>query len=229
MRLVHPEARDLSPEDLFDLYDAPGPHLRAGFVSSLDGVVAVDGVSAPLGSPADKASFRALRAVCDAVVVGAGTARAEDYGPVLFGDAAGAWRSEHGRSGQPPVVVVSRRGQLDPSARVLQGPVLLVVPEGVEVDLDVEVLHASDPAQIRRALHERGLQRLLCEGGPSLLTDLLRAGAVDELFLTSAPTVQGYGARLLTAAVPTSLELASLVLDDPGVLLGRWRVVRSQP
>ena len=226
MRLVHPSVRDLAPEDLFDLYDAPGPHLRAGFVASLDGVVAVDGVSAPLGSPADKASFRALRAVCDAVVVGAGTVRAEDYGPVVYGDAAREWRAAHGRSEQPPVVVVSRHG-LAPDARVLQGPVLLVVPEGVEVDVDVETVHASDPRQLRAALHERGYARLLCEGGPSLLTDLLRAGAVDELFLTSAPTVVGDGPRLLSAAAHTSLSLTSLVVDDPGVLLGRWAVVRS--
>ena len=227
MQLLHPSQRDLEPEDLFDLYDAPGPHLRAGFVASLDGVVAVDGASAPLGSPADKASFRALRAVCDAVLVGAGTVRAEDYGPVLFGEAARAWRSDHGREEQPPVVVVSRRGQLDPASRVLQGPALLVVPEGVPVDLDVEVIRASDPLQIRRSLHDRGFGRLLCEGGPSLLTDLLRAGCVDELFLTSAPTVVGQGPRLLSSAVPTALQLRSLIADDPGVLLGRWSVVRS--
>ena len=227
MRLLHPEVRDLEPEDLFDLYDAPGPHLRAGFVASLDGVVSVDGVSAPLGSPADKASFRALRAVCDAVVVGAGTVRAEDYGPVQYGEAARAWRADHGRAEQPPVVVVSRRGQVDPASRVLQGPVLLVVPDGVPVDLDVEVVRASDPLAIRRSLHERGYDRLLCEGGPSLLTDLLGAGAVDELFLTAAPTVVGDGPRLLSGPALTSLSLTSLIADDPGVLLGRWSVVRS--
>src|SRR5688572_19671427 len=103
MRQLHPSVRDLAPEDLFDLYDVAGPHLRAGFVASVDGTIAVDGVSEPLGSPADKAVFRALRAVSDAVIVGAGTARAEDYGPVRYGEAARAWRAEHGRSPEVPV------------------------------------------------------------------------------------------------------------------------------
>jgi 5-amino-6-(5-phosphoribosylamino)uracil reductase len=225
VRLLHPASRSLTPEDLFDLYDDDGPHLRAGFVASVDGVIAVDGRSGGLGSPADKASFRALRTVCDAVVVGAGTARDEDYGPVRFGDTAAAWRAAHGRSAQPPVVVVSRHG--DVPARLLDGPVILAVPDGVEVTADVEVIRTTHPADLVTALHARGLNRLLCEGGPMLLTTLLEAGAVDELFLTTAPTLVGAGPHLLTAAARTELALHSLVVDDPGVLLGRWTVVRS--
>ena len=228
MRLLHPEVRDVSPEDLLDLYDLPGPHLRAGFVASVDGVVAVEGRSSGLGSPADKAAFRALRAVSDAVVVGAGTARDEDYGPVLYGDTARAWRTAHGRSEQPPIVVVSRSGR-DPGAKIRQGPVILAVPEGVEVPDGLDVIRTTDPLLLRRSLHERGFSRLLCEGGPSLLTTLLQAGAVDELCLTTAATTVGDGPRLLTATAGTDLVLASLVMDDPGVLLARWSVVRSSP
>jgi riboflavin biosynthesis pyrimidine reductase len=187
VKLLHPTARDLTPEDLFDLYAVPGPHLRAGFVTSVDGVVAVDGASAPLGSPADKAAFRALRTVSDAVVVGAGTVRAEGYGPVRHGEAATTWRAAHDRAAETPIVVVSRSGRLAPDARLLQGPVLLAVPDGVEVDLDVEVLRTADPRRLVEALHARGLTRLLCEGGPSLLTGLLAAGVVDELCLTTSP------------------------------------------
>ena len=229
MRLVHPEVRDLEPEDLFDLYDAPGPHLRAGFVASVDGVVAVEGRSGALGSPADKASFRALRAVCDAVVVGAGTVRAEDYGPVRYDDSARTWRAAHGRADQPPVVIVSRRGQLDPQARVLQGPVILALPEDADAPEGIDVIRTTEPGALRAALHQRGLDRLLCEGGPSLLTAFLQAGTVDELFLTTAPLVVGDGPRLLTGAAPTGFGLRSLIVDDPGVLLGRWSVVRSSP
>jgi 5-amino-6-(5-phosphoribosylamino)uracil reductase len=229
VRLLHPEVRDLAPEDLFDLYDLPGPHLRAGFVASVDGVVAVDGRSASLGGPADKAVFRALRAVSDAIIVGAGTVRAEDYGPVRYGEQARTWRQAHGRSGQPPVVIVSRRGQLDPAAKVLQGPVILAVPEGVEVprDVQVDIIRATDPVALRRSLHERGLSRLLCEGGPSLLTALLAAGVVDELCLTTAASLVGTGPRLLSGAAAARLALRSLVVDDPGVLLARWSVIRS--
>jgi riboflavin biosynthesis pyrimidine reductase len=228
MRLLHPTSRDLSAEDLPDLYDVPGPHLRAGFVLSVDGAIAVDGRSAPLGSPADKAVFRALRTVADAVVVGAKTARDEDYGPVRHQPAAAAWRAAHGRTPETPLVVLSRSGHVAPDARYLDGPVLLAVPEGVDVpDTSAEVVRTTDPAVLVAALHARGLTRLLCEGGPSLLTAFLSAGVVDELCLTTSPTAVGDGPHLLGDVPRTDLELLSLVHDDPGVLLARWGVVRS--
>jgi riboflavin biosynthesis pyrimidine reductase len=227
VRLLLPDVRDVTAEDLFDLYDVPTPHLRGGFVASVDGVIAIDGTSGPLGSAADKAVFRALRTVCDAVVVGAGTVRDEDYRPVRHGAAAAAWRAAHGRSDSTPIVVVSRTGRLSPDARLLAGPVLLAVPEDAEVDLDVEVIQTTDPAGLVAELHRRGLTRLLCEGGPSLLTALLAGGVVDELCLTTSPKAVGHGPRLLGGASLQELELLSLVHDDPGVLLSRWRVVRS--
>jgi riboflavin biosynthesis pyrimidine reductase len=225
VRLLHPSVREVSDTDLFDLYDGPDRCLRAGFVTSVDGAIAVDGVSGGLSSPADKAVFRALRTCADAVVVGAGTARAEDYGPVRYGEPAAAWRIAHGRSPQPPVVVVSRTGQLPP--RLLTGPVILAIPEGVSTSHD-DVIRTVEPQALVAALHDRGLTRLLCEGGPSLLTSLLAADVVDELCLTTSPTVVGEGPHLLGAVDARDLRLVSLVHDDPGVLLARWSVVRSK-
>jgi riboflavin biosynthesis pyrimidine reductase len=223
MRQLHPDVRDLQPEDLYDLYDEEGPYLRADFVASLDGAIAVQGRSEGLGSPADKASFHALRAVCDAVVVGAGTVRMENYGAVRFSDPARRWREAHGRSLDVPVVVVSRTGDLG-NGRVLEGPVLLAAPEGPE---GVERIPA-EPAAMVAALHERGLTRLLCEGGPSLLTTLLHAGLVDDLYLTASPQLVGTGPYLVHGLdEPVHLQLRTLVHDDPGVLLARWSVVRS--
>src|SRR5688500_1329609 len=121
MRLLHPDVRDISAEALFDLYDAPGPLLRADFVASVDGTIALVGRSAPLSSPADKAVFRALRTVSDAVIVGAGTAREENYGPVNHKGSARQWRADHGFAEQAPLVVVSRSGNIPPDARFLQG------------------------------------------------------------------------------------------------------------
>jgi riboflavin biosynthesis pyrimidine reductase len=223
VRQLIPEVRDLSPQDLFDLYDEPGPYLRADFVSSVDGAIAVEGRSQGLSSPADKASFRALRTTCDAVVVGAGTLRAEDYGSIRFGAAAAAWRAAHGYAPAPPVVVVSRTGELG-SGRVLEGPVLLSAPTGPE---GVELL-PTDLVELVAALHERGLTRLLCEGGPGLLTALLQADLVDDLYLTVSPQLVGAGPHLLhELEAPHPLRLVSLLHDDPGVLLARWSVVRS--
>lgn len=216
MRLLHPEVRDLAPTDLYDLYDAPAPYLRADFVASVDGAIAVEGRSKPLGSPADKAAFRAMRAVCDAVVVGAGTLREEDYGPVVLPPEAQAWRAAHGLAAEVPVVVVTRSGDLG-SGKVEQGPVLVTGR-----DLPVE------PRAMVEALHERGLTRLLCEGGPTLLRDLLEAGLVDELCLTTTHVLAGDGPRLAEGLTrPVDLRLTQLVHDDPGVLLGRWAVVPS--
>lgn len=216
MRLLLPEVRDLTPEDLYDLYAEPAPYLRADFVASVDGVIAVDGRSAPLGSPADKAAFRAMRAVCDAVVVGAGTLRDEDYGPVVLPTAAQEWRAAHGLAPEVPVVVVTRTGDLG-TGRVKQGPVLVT---GQDVPLAV--------TELVPALHERGLTRLLCEGGPRLLRDLLEADLVDELCLTTTHVLAGAGPRLVEGlARPLQLALRTLVHEDPGVLVGRWAVVRS--
>jgi riboflavin biosynthesis pyrimidine reductase len=216
VRLLLPEVRDLEPEDLYDLYDVPGPHLRAGFVASLDGAITVEGRSRGLQSPADLAVFRALRTVCDAVVVGAGTLRSEDSGPVRLQPSAISWRAYRDRSPEIPVVVVTRTGDLG-SGRVLEGPTLVTGR-----DLPTEL------PEVVAALHERGLTRLLCEGGPSLLTDLLAAGLVDELALTSAHLLVGDGPRLVEQLpAPVSLALTHLVHDDPGVLLGRWAVVPS--
>ena len=229
MKQLLPVARAVTDDDLFDLYDEPGPHLRAGFVSSLDGAVAVGGRSGPLSHPADKAVFRALRAVSDAVVVGAGTARVEDYGPVLLQPAAVAWRAEHGRSAAVPLVVVSRSGQIPSTARFFAGPVIVAVPDGVDVPgVPGEVVHASEPSDLVALLHDRGFTRLLCEGGPSLLTAYLKAGVVDELCLTTSGLLVGEEPSLVgPLGTPVSLELTALLHDDPGVLLGRWRVVRS--
>lgn len=232
MRLLLPDVREIADDELPDLYDAGGgTFLRAGLVSSADGVVAVDGSSRPLSSPGDQAVLRALRTVADAVVVGAGTARAEDYGPITHRPAAAAWRSAHGRSAAALLVVVTRTGVLPPQART--GPVLVVAPDTAVLPADVDVLRAgADDVDLARAvqlLHARGLARLHCEGGPALFTGLLRAQLVDELCLTVAPTVVGAGPHLLAGGLPApvGLELVSLLHAPPGPLLARWRVVRS--
>lgn len=229
VRLLLPDSREIDDADLPDLYDVAGPHLRAGFVASVDGAVAVDGRSGALGSPADKAVFRTLRTVSDAVLVGAGTARAEDYGPITYSPSAAAWRAAHGRSPGTPLVVVSRSGEIPADARYFHGPVILAVPEGVAVpETSAEVVRTVDPIELVAALHERGFTRLLCEGGPGLLTALLQAGVVDELCLTISPVAVGEAPHMITSLEePVELRLLSLLHDDPGVLLGRWGVVRS--
>lgn len=230
MRLLVPEVRDLTEADLPDLYDVPQLHLRAGLVASLDGAVAVDGSSKPLSGEADLAVLRALRTVADAVLVGAGTARAEGYTPLRHRPVAAAWRAAHGRPADALLVVVTRSGRLPEQLR--RGPVLVVAPESADVPGGLDVLRAGrtevDLAEAVAQLRARGLGRLHCEGGPALLRDLLAGGLVDELCLTQSPALVGQGPRLVDGlAAPLDVELVSLLWGAPGPLLARWRVVRS--
>jgi riboflavin biosynthesis pyrimidine reductase len=225
MRLLLPEPRALATEELLDLYD-PGdaPSVRAGFVVSTDGAVAQDGSSRPLQTPADEAVFHALRAVADAVVVGAGTARAEDYGPVRPRPDGRAWRARNGRTARPPLVLVSRSLDLQP----VEGAVVVTCARAPRRHRFPDVVVAGedevDLADAVRQLHERGLTRLLCEGGPHLLTGMLRAGLVDELCLTHTPRLLGPAPGLLTEPLTRELDLQHLVDGGDGVLLARYRV-----
>ena len=233
MRLLLPEAREVSDDDLPDLYAVTGPHLRGGLIASLDGGVAIDGTSGALGSAGDRAVLRALRTVADAVLVGAGTVRSENYGPLTHRPAAAAWRARAGLARQAVLVVVSRTGRLDPAGRLGDGPgpVLLAVPPSAEpvAPPGVEVLRVeSGPGALIEALAARGLTRLLCEGGPELLTSFAQEGLLDELCLTAAPYLLGAAPHLLAAplAAPVRLALVSLLHDEPDHLLARWSVVR---
>lgn len=232
LQLLLPERRALAPADLLELYDPPHG-VRAGFVLSTDGGIAHDGTSRTLQTPADQAVFHALRGVADAVLVGAGTARTEEYGPVRPRPDAQAWRAARDRPPQPPLVLVSRSLDLEPDARCLTGPSIVVTcaaAPGRDRFLDVVVAGEDevDLADAVRQLNDRGLTRLLCEGGPHLLTALLRQGLVDELCLTHTPLLLGRAPGLLTDALdePVGLDLQHLVDGGDGVLLARWAVRR---
>lgn len=234
MRLLLPDARPVSVQELHDLYD-PGdaPSVRAGFVLTTDGGIAHDGSSRPLQSPADETVFHVLRAVADALLVGAGTARSEGYGPVRPRPEGRAWRADRGLPAQPPLVLVSRSLDLDPGARCLSGPSVVVTCAAAPGrDRFPDVVVAGDDevdlADALRQLADRGLTRLLCEGGPHLLTALLGAGLVDELCLTSTPLLLGPGPSLLTEPQdpPVGLDLKHLVDGGDGVLLARYAVRR---
>jgi len=232
LRQLLPEQRPLDDADLLELC-APAPGVRAGFVLSTDGAVSAGGSSRALQSPADLLSFSTLRAVSDAVLVGAGTARAEDYGPVRPRPAGRAWRAARGLPEVPPLVLVSRWLDLDPGARCFAGPTVVVTcaaAPGRDRFPDVVVAgdEQVDLADAVRQLAARGLERLLCEGGPQLLTGLLQAGLVDELCLTLSPLLVGRAPGLLTVPLdaPAPLQLEYLVDAGEGVLLARYRVQR---
>ena len=240
MRLLLPEPGTLDEAGLLDLYDAAAPYVRGGMVLSADGGIAHGGRSEPLSGPADKAVFRTLRAVSDVVVVGAGTARVEGYGPVRLREPARRWRADRGRAPLPPLALVSR--SLDLPAKALtaaDGPLPVVVTCAAapadrraalagRADVVVAGDDAVDLPDALRQLAERGLSRVLCEGGPTLLGDLARAGALTELCETVSPVLVGEGPGAVAGplASPVPLRLAHLIEAD-GMLLGRWQVATA--
>lgn len=196
------EFGDLGPKEWAELYPEPGVWLRANMVASVDGAATIGGRVGDLTGSADQAVLIALRMLADAVLVGAGTVRAEGYGPI---DVAPKWvahRRERGLTPVPPLVVVSNSGDLDTSAPVFTetevGPIV-VVPESCsrldELRAHGEVItagdHTVDLDVAVAALRERGHRRILCEGGPTLLGDLVAADLLDELCLAVSPTMTG--------------------------------------
>lgn len=210
------------------------PYVRVNFVASTDGAVSVDGVSGGLGSAADQRVFGMLRALADVVLVGAGTVRAEDY--------RGARRPTRGRAGPPPIAVVTGSAALDPASRLFTdtavAPIVLTLPTAsperrarlADAGADLVVLDQLTPETLLGELGRRGLNRVLCEGGPSLFGDLVAADAVHELCLTVAPLLVGGTAGRIAhgpaGTEPRRLALAGL-LDAGDVILLHYR--RNDP
>jgi riboflavin biosynthesis pyrimidine reductase len=221
--------------------DAGG--LRVNFVSSVDGAATEDGVSKGLQTPGDNAVFAALRDLADVGLVGAGTIRVEGYGPAKVSRRRLGVRTERGYPATLPTAVVSRSLRLDPAAALFAAAppdartIVLtcaagdpVVRAALEQVADVVVCGDDDVDLVlaRTALEDRGLTRILSEGGPTLFADLARSGVVDELCLSVTPLLAGPGARRIVAGElwrggPLPLTLTGL-LEEDGALFCRYAV-----
>ena len=177
----------------------------ANMVAGLDGSAAVDGRVAGLSNDADRALFQQLRSEADVVLVGAGTVRAERYGPVTLTDAQVALRIEAGRAPRPPIAVVTGSLRLDWAAPLFSAPdtprpIVVTCAAAGEAAVGQASEHADvmvvgdETVDLRAALDElarRGHSQVLTEGGPALLGELIALDLLDELRLTLAPVVGG--------------------------------------
>ncbi|GGD37018.1 hypothetical protein GCM10010915_17230 [Microbacterium faecale] len=236
-RLFPHPSDDLDDEALLATYAFPDtvPWLRMNFVSSLDGAATRDGRSAGLGGDADSRVFTLLRRLADVVLVGAGTVRVEKYNEMELDEDAAAWRQRHGFAPQPTFALVSRSLDVDPSSAVFRDapvrPIVYTVAaapaerrERLANVADVVDAGDSDVAlgQVRADLVRRGLGRIHSEGGPSLFGAGIVEGAIDELCLTLAPSLEsGDGRRIAdaTEAAPTAFRLATLLKSGDELLL----------
>lgn len=243
---------DLDQDVLARLYSYPdeaatpsGRWLRANMVSTLDGAASgADGKTGSMNTEADRQVFRLLRALADVVIVGAGTARVEGYRrPRPPGDSRATLRA--GRSRAPALVVVSRSANLplqlvaplshEDTRRGLGDVMLATCAAAGEQALDaafealgehhVMVLGEDEVDLVAMVEHltVRGLSRMLTEGGPHLLRDMVAAGVLDELCLTVVPHVlAGEHPRILSGEGVDSALSPRLILESEGTLLGRW-------
>lgn len=102
--------------ELARFYDEPPDGVRANMIFSLDGAASFDGRAGPLSDSLDQQLLLALRGFTDVVLVGAGTVRAENYGPVRLSGAQRSFRWDRWRlHDSPPIAVVSQSGKLPPS------------------------------------------------------------------------------------------------------------------
>jgi len=162
---------------------------------SIDGRIAtVTGHSKYINGPAGLAHLHRLRALVDAVLIGIGTAVADD--PLL------TVRRCAGPS--PARIILDPRGRLPPAAKVLNEDGvrrLVITAEGVRPKLPagVEIVEIATrngeiaPAAILAALRERGLARVLIEGGAHTVSRFIAAGCLDRLHVMMAPIMLGAG------------------------------------
>jgi riboflavin biosynthesis pyrimidine reductase len=240
--LPRPEA-DVDPVLAYALPEGVGddrPFVRCNMISTLDGAITVDGRSGMLGGPADRRVFQALRSLADVILVGAGTARAEGYGPVLLAPELRAQRERRGQLPVPPIALVTRSANLDWSSPLFTEaevrPIVLTTidcdpgerrrGQGV-ADFVVAGDARVDPAQVLEHFHGAGYRSVLLEGGPRLNADVVHAGLLDELCLTLSPClVAGDGPRVLAGdelGSPLGLAMVHL-LEEEGFLFGRFAV-----
>jgi len=222
---------NLDDEALIRAYDVPDRHawrqdawVRVNFVMSLDGAISgPEGVSGSLGTDADRQVFRIARRHADVVLVGAGTVRAENYSPSRI-----------------PTAIVTRSANLPPDLRLFSErgpeharPIILTTSHAASQAPSwladaCEVLDCgADSVDLKvalQALIDRGLVKVLCEGGPALLTDLIDLDLVDELLLTLAPTLVGGSDHLTNRSggfTPPRRFVPIQVIEHEGTILTR--------
>jgi riboflavin biosynthesis pyrimidine reductase len=194
------------------------PRVVAAMIASVDGRATVGGRSVALGNPADRALLRELRAGADAILVGSRTVAAERYARLLDADQR-ARRASDGRPEHPLVAMSSRNLALPLEAPLFDEPGTPIVvftesggdPPPTRAPLEVVRFApgALDFPGILAALHVRGVRGVSCEGGPSLLRELVAQQCLDDLLLTVSPLVVGGDA-------PRTLE--GHALDEPARL-----------
>jgi len=212
------------------------PFVAVNMVTTLDGRASLNGRTVELGEQSDIKLLLQLRNHFDAVMIGAGTMRAERYGRIINDPAARAAREALGLQADPLAVILSARLDLPFDARLFTdggGRVVIFTHDDgpvPETETPVDLIRVDGPIRISEVLKqlrlEHGIRALLCEGGPHVFGQLVAIGALDELFLTISATLTGEqdAPRILEGALtdPERLDLTNLAVAE-GELFARYR------
>jgi 5-amino-6-(5-phosphoribosylamino)uracil reductase len=185
--------------------------------------------------------FGTLRALADVVVVGAETVRQEGYRPARAREEFAALREAAGQGPAPAIAVVTAGLELDFTLPLFTSPLvptLILTGAAAAPDRMATAEKAGariviagdgigiDPARAVQALAGLGHTRLLTEGGPRLLGQLVAAGVLDELCLTVSPMLTAGDAQRIaggpSVTVPHRFTLTSL-LEEEGFLFSRYQ------
>jgi riboflavin biosynthesis pyrimidine reductase len=216
------EAREL----LSGLYE-PGAArwVRLNLITSVDGsAVGSDGTSESLSNRADRKILGVIRRHSQVVLVGASSVRAEGYQlprtvPLAVvtssGDLAGHRISP---THDPGRLIVLCPASAESTVRESLGELTARVVTVPDTDARLDATAIID------TLASLGFDRIVCEGGPALAAQLLDAGLVHELCLSTSPRIGGGSMRMLgdRAIAEKPLALHQLVVDDAGGVYARW-------
>jgi 2,5-diamino-6-(ribosylamino)-4(3H)-pyrimidinone 5'-phosphate reductase len=175
------------------------PYVFINMVSSLDGNTSVEGKASGLGTAVDRRVMRTLRSKAHAVMIGAGTLRAEKLSLGLDAEDEGP---------NPLAVILSSTGDIPLERNLVRygdQKVLVLLADNAGEAADARLGRHAEVIRVRTAAsggvdlasalevlkRECGVERLLVEGGPTLNHALISAGLADELFITLAPTLLG--------------------------------------
>ncbi|TAN29839.1 MAG: pyrimidine reductase family protein [Actinomycetota bacterium] len=232
----------LSKEELLNFYPQPSesrlnrPWIRANFATTPNGVVQINGTSSGVSGPPDKKVFNFLREHCDAVLIGASTARKEGYSVPKAPPSPGR---------APLLVVVSNSLDLPESSKFLNedSPPLIATSElslSRHASIVGRIAHRAevkafgkesvDLNDLLAYLLTRDIELVLCEGGPALFSQLLKKGLIDELCLTISPRIgsgEPSGIAVIGGADPIEMSLGSNFEVD-SYLFCRYLIRQSQ-
>jgi riboflavin-specific deaminase-like protein len=232
---------DVEPETLYAADERPPlpdrPWVMSNMISSVDGGIAIDGVSGGLGGPADKRIFSAVRAVADVIVVASGTVIAENYRRPQTPEAIQERRVARGQAALPRIAIVTRSLKIDPTHRVFDPearPIIITTSDAPDdrrqalepvADLMTAGTGSVDLIAALRQLSRSGANVVLVEGGPTLNGAFVDADLVDEVCLSFSPVVIGGNSpRIVNRSANTDPRHMRLdrTLHEDGFLFHRY-------